>query len=170
MARLITEELVEAHFASGGRRLVAPRGEVIVTPNAWARASELGVLIDQTAAATGQAFAAPAPVDDAGGCERIVDPSGLLVVRAKSVRLGKFTGAGANRNIGLKDLITGKDGSPMTAGPHARVLRHLSGRLGRGLFHRPGEDTARRSSLTHPSAAYPFTLPAVSPDTRYFCR
>ena len=45
-----------------------------------------------------------------------MDPSGLVLVRGRSVRLGAFTGAGPDKNIGLLDLVTGSDGSPMTAG------------------------------------------------------
>ena len=33
-----------------------------------------------------------------------------------SVQLGNFTGAGPGKHIGLLDLVTGADGSPMTAG------------------------------------------------------
>lgn len=116
MSRLITAELVEAQFASGNRRIPAPRGEVIVTPSAWSKAAELGVTIDQAGTGARPAASAPAPAKDPGSCERLVDPSGLLVVRGRSVRLGRFTGAGPDRAIGLTDLVTGQDGAPMTAG------------------------------------------------------
>lgn len=45
-----------------------------------------------------------------------MDPSGVTLVRGSSIRLGRFTGAGPDRDIGLTDLITAKNGSPMTAG------------------------------------------------------
>jgi ethanolamine utilization protein EutQ len=32
------------------------------------------------------------------------------------VQLGRFAGAGTDRNVGLLDVVTGRDGSPMTAG------------------------------------------------------
>ena len=51
-----------------------------------------------------------------GSCERIVDPSGLVVVRGRSVQLGEFTGAGPDRKIGLLDVVTAEDGAPMAAG------------------------------------------------------
>ena len=62
------------------------------------------------------ATAVGAPPEDKGSSERVLDPSGLLVVRGKSVRLGRFTGAGPEKKIGLHDLVTGRDGAPMTAG------------------------------------------------------
>lgn len=110
--RLITAEAVEAAVAAGIRRVAAPRGEVIVTPAAWTRARELGATIEQEEAAAG----APPLAGDAGASERVVDPSGLVLVRGSSVRLGRFAGAGPSRNVGLHDLVTGRDGSPMTAG------------------------------------------------------
>jgi ethanolamine utilization protein EutQ len=80
---------------------------------AWSRASALGLTIDLVGSAS-----APSPVaaSDAGSCERVTDPSGLTLVRGRSVQLGKFTGAGPNKHIGLTDLITSRDGAPMTAG------------------------------------------------------
>jgi len=114
MPRLITAEFVEAQAACGARRIHAPRGEVIVTPGAWSKAAELRIAIDQS----GSSPSAVSPTSTAapGSCERVVDSSGLVVVRGRSVRLGKFTGAGAGLNVGLVDLITNKDGAPMTAG------------------------------------------------------
>jgi ethanolamine utilization protein EutQ len=109
MKRVITATVVDAEVKAGRRRIVAPPADTVITPDAWARAMELRVEFDRSAAPRGTP-------DDKGTCERVVDPSGLLMVRGKSVRLGKFTGAGANRKIGLTDLVTGRDGSPMTAG------------------------------------------------------
>jgi ethanolamine utilization protein EutQ len=91
--RLLTAEHVEAEAAKGRTRLDAPRGEVIVTPAAWSRALELGVTISQ----------------GPGG-------SGVKVVRGDSVKLERFAGAGAQRNVGLKDVVTAADRSPMGAG------------------------------------------------------
>ena len=119
MRRLITAELVAAEAAAGRLRIAAPRGEALVTPEAWSRARELGVTLDLGAAgaATPRASARPpAPAADPGSAERATDPSGVVVVRGQSVRLGRFTGAGPERDIGLTDLITGRDGAPMTAG------------------------------------------------------
>jgi len=106
--RVITAQVVASEHQAGRRRISAPRGEAIITPDAWSKARELGVILDQSDAA------ADAPAQ--GGCERVVDPTGLVVVRGQSVRLGKFEGAGPNRDVGLADLITGGDGSPMAAG------------------------------------------------------
>lgn len=118
MKRLITAEDVEAEFARGTRHLVVPPSEVIITPAAWARAVELGLKLDQDGSRPPRL--APATVTKAqpatGSCERVVDPSGLMVVRGRSVKLGAFEGAGPDKNIGLTDLVTGRDGSPMTAG------------------------------------------------------
>jgi ethanolamine utilization protein EutQ len=38
------------------------------------------------------------------------------VVKGGSVQLGQFTGAGPDKHVGLTDVVTGKDRSPMTAG------------------------------------------------------
>ena len=112
MKRLITAEVVASEFASGRVRIAAQRGQAIITPGAWSKASELGVTFDQSAGATAAAVARPQATDN-GSCERIVDPSGVVVVRGQSVRLGQFAGAA---NVGLTDVVTGKDRSPMTAG------------------------------------------------------
>lgn len=119
MKRVITAEFVAAEFEAGRRTVAAPHGQALITPAAWSRARELGVTFDE--AVEGAPPEAPPPEapsseDQQGSCERIVDPSGLMVVRGRSVRLGKFTGAGPHRDIGLTDLVTGGDGSPMTAG------------------------------------------------------
>ncbi|MBS1149644.1 MAG: Ethanolamine utilization EutQ family protein [Myxococcaceae bacterium] len=111
MKRLITAEIVTREFASGRLRIAAPRGQAIITPAAWSKASELGVSFDQTPGAVAE----PAPADG-GSCERQVDPSGVVVVRGQSVRLGRFAGAGPDKQVGLTDVVTGKDRSPMTAG------------------------------------------------------
>lgn len=105
MKRLVTADTITAAAARGERRVGAPTRECIVTPEAWTKAAALGVTIDQSASAKRD-----------GGCERSRDASGVTVVRGKSVELGRFTGAGADKNIGLLDLITAKDNSPMTAG------------------------------------------------------
>jgi ethanolamine utilization protein EutQ len=110
MKTVITADTVSAHFEQGRRSIPAPRSKAIITPAAWSRAHELGVTLDQSAAEL--AVATP----QAGSCDRTVDASGLIVVRGNSVQLGNFAAAGPNRNVGLLDLVTGKDGSPMTAG------------------------------------------------------
>jgi ethanolamine utilization protein EutQ len=114
MRRLITAEVVEREFAAGRTRLSAPRVEAIVSPAAWSRAQQLGVIIDLTGAALPAATSAPAPQQ--GHSERLVDPSGIVVVRGESVELAPFPAAGANRKVAVADLVTGRDGSPMTAG------------------------------------------------------
>ena len=48
--------------------------------------------------------------------ERAVDPSGITVVRGRSVRLDVFAAAGDAKNVKLKDVVTGADRSPMSAG------------------------------------------------------
>ncbi len=108
---LITAEQVAAEFARGRVKIAAPREQTIVTPAAWSKAAELGVTIDQTEGA-----AVVTPSGDAGSCERIVDPSGVVVVRGQSVKLGAFSGAGPGKSVGLTDVVTAKDRSPMTAG------------------------------------------------------
>ena len=106
MKKLITAEVVAAQFAAGRLRIAAPRTETIITPDAWSRGRELGVTFDQDSKSEAEN----------GSCERVVDPSGLVVVRGQTVQLGKFAGAGPERNVGLADLISGGDGSPMAAG------------------------------------------------------
>lgn len=122
MKRIITDEIVEEEFAAGHRRISAPPARTVVTPSAWARARELGVVFDHggTAPALPEPRATTTKPDrspaDQGHAERVVDPSGLVVVRGRSVRLGTFDGAGPDKHVGLLDLVTGGDGSPMTAG------------------------------------------------------
>ncbi len=126
MKRVITDEVVQEEFAAGRRRILASPARTVITPSAWAKARELGVLLDQgeakkatstSAAPPRPSRSGPIPAKDAlGSAERIVDPSGLVAVRGRSVRLGAFSAAGPERNIGLLDLVTGQDGSPMTAG------------------------------------------------------
>jgi ethanolamine utilization protein EutQ len=111
--RLITAEDVVSEHARGQRRIAAPRGEVILTPAAWSKARELDVSFDQSPGAVPRP---PAATTDPGTCERIVDPSGLVVVRGRTVKLGEFAGAGPGKQVGLTDVVTGKDRSPMTAG------------------------------------------------------
>lgn len=115
MKRLISADAVADAFAAGRTVLHAPPGTTIVTPAAFSKAAELGVVIHLHGAAA-SAPAAPPVSQDAGSCARVEDPSGIRLVRADSVRLGRFDGAGPDRNIGLTDVITGRDGSPMTAG------------------------------------------------------
>jgi ethanolamine utilization protein EutQ len=115
MKRLITAETVSAAHASGELRLTVSRRGTIVTPAAWSRASELGVVIAQTADEEGTPKAS-APKRAPPSCARAVDPSGVIVVRGSSVTLGRFPGAGPERDVGLTDVITGSDRSPMTAG------------------------------------------------------
>lgn len=113
MKRLITGALVAQEFAAGRKRLSAPRGECVITPEAWSQAFELGVTIDQSPT--------PPPektptAPDQGKSERHVDPSGLVLVRGDSVELTPFTAAGPGKKVGMADLITSRDGAPMTAG------------------------------------------------------
>ena len=48
--------------------------------------------------------------------EKNVDPSGITVVRGRSVALETFAAAGASKNVKLKDVVTASDRSPMGAG------------------------------------------------------
>jgi len=104
---LITAEHVAAAFERGVRRLPAPSASTVVTPAAWSKAQELGMRIERSSSAA----ATPG-----GHCERLVDPSGVVVVRGQSVALGPFPAAGPGRNVGLVDVITREQGSPMAAG------------------------------------------------------
>ncbi|MBI1946514.1 MAG: DUF861 domain-containing protein [Deltaproteobacteria bacterium] len=103
MKRVISAEVVARAHAAGERRIAAPPASCVVTPEAWSKARELGVSLERDAT-------------DSGGAERVVDASGIRVVRGRSVRLGRFAAAGPDTHVGLLDLITGADGSPMTAG------------------------------------------------------
>lgn len=129
MKRLITDDTVNAEFKAGRRQIAAPSKDAVVTPAAWSKARELGVVIDDGSSAgrSGSSSAtssrskaapkaAPASPSDAGRATKVVDASGVLVVRGNSVQLGNFTGAGPGKHIGLLDVVTGADGSPMTAG------------------------------------------------------
>jgi|GEM_PF-739793 len=125
MKRLITDDTVTTEFKAGRRRIGAPSKDAVVTPAAWSKARELGVIIDDGSAhrsATPSVKTAPPKTKttptlaDAGRATKVVDASGVLVVRGQSVQLGNFTGAGPGKHIGLLDLVTGADGSPMTAG------------------------------------------------------
>lgn len=111
--QLITGEQVAQAFASGQKRLSAPRERCVVTPGAWTVAHELGVSIDQGSGAAAPADTAP---PQQGRCERELDPSGVVVVRGRSVVLTDFPAAGPGKHVGMADLITGRDGAPMTAG------------------------------------------------------
>ena len=122
MKRLITDDTVNAEFKAGRRQIAAPSKDAVVTPAAWSKARELGVVIDDgssagrsgsSSATSSRSKAAPS---DAGRATKVVDASGVLVVRGNSVQLGNFTGAGPGKHIGLLDVVTGADGSPMTAG------------------------------------------------------
>ncbi len=112
MKRLITSDVVAAESVAGRKTISAPRSQSIVTPGAWSRAHELEVRIDQSE--TPAAAATPASPPQAA--ERVVGPNGLTVVRGDSVKLAPFPGAGPDRDVKLADLITARDGSPMTAG------------------------------------------------------
>lgn len=105
--QLITVEAISEAFERGAHCVAAPASNSIVTPAAWSRARELGVQIDRDAKAV---------TFDRGGCERVVDQSGVVVVRGESVTLGRFAAAGADRNVGLVDVITRQQGAPMSAG------------------------------------------------------
>jgi ethanolamine utilization protein EutQ len=103
MRRIITAETVAEEAERGRTRIAAPRGRAVITPGAWTKAQQLGVTFDQSE------DAAEAATTGA----REVDASRVVRVRGSEVRLGRFSGA---PNVGLTDVVTGKDGSPMTAG------------------------------------------------------
>lgn len=111
MRRLITAEVVAEEFARGRKKIAAPAGEAIITPGGWSKARELEVTFDQSPSAKEDA---PRPAK--GAVQRTVDASGAVVVRGSSVQLGRFDAAGNGKNVGLLDVVTGKDRSPMTAG------------------------------------------------------
>lgn len=121
MKRVISAEVVARAHAAGERRIAAPAASSVVTPEAWSRARELGVSLERDdGRAPSKTRPAPRvarePPDERGSAERIVDASGVRVVRGRSVKLGRFAAAGPDTHVGLLDLITGADGSPMTAG------------------------------------------------------
>lgn len=105
--QLITAETVAAAFERGATQLSAPPSSTVVSPAAWSKAQELGVRIDR--------HASPVEGGD-GGCERLVDPSGVTIVRGPSITLGHFAAAGTGKDVRLTDVITRQQGSPMTAG------------------------------------------------------
>jgi len=115
LRRVITADIVTAEFNAGRTAIAAARGQAVITPSAWSRARELGVTFEQGTVESARK-SKNRPAAGEGTCDRIVDPSGLVVVRGRSVRLGEFSGAGPDKHIGLLDLVTGGDGSPMTAG------------------------------------------------------
>ena len=106
MKRLITTETVEQSHAAGVMTIAAPFAQAIVTPAAWTTAAALGVVILLDAKATAAV--------DKGSSERVVDPSGVIVVRGGSVRMGSFTDGGTH--VGLTEVVSGADRSPMSAG------------------------------------------------------
>ena len=107
--KLITGEFVASEAAAGRKRISAPRGLAVITPEAWTQAYELEVTFDQGAA--------PVAASEASQTiARTVDASGLVLVRGDAVKLARFPGAGPDRNVQLADVITARDGSPMTAG------------------------------------------------------
>lgn len=112
---VINADAVAAEHQAGHHRIVAPRGQVIVTPGAWSLAHELGMVIDQTPGLPTSAPPSP-PAAGPGHAERVVDPSGVVVVKGRTVQLGHFDGAGEGRDVRLTDLVTAADRSPMTAG------------------------------------------------------
>lgn len=103
MRRVITAETVAEAVEKGSLRIAAPRSRAVITPGAWTKAQELGATFDQSEDAADEASAAP----------RSAARSRVTHVRCGSVRFGKFSGA---PNVSLVDVVTGKDGSPMTAG------------------------------------------------------
>jgi ethanolamine utilization protein EutQ len=113
MKRLVTRQVVAAEHAAGRRHLHVPHAEAIITPDAWSAAHELGVVLDRGEKPQPVVAAPPA---QQGRSERLVDPSGAVVVRGRSVELTRFEAAGPGRNVRMADLITSRDGAPMTAG------------------------------------------------------
>lgn len=57
---------------------------------------------------------APRTSNPAAGADP--SPGGIKVVNGGSVRLGVFPGAGADKQVGIADVITAADGSPIAAG------------------------------------------------------
>lgn len=113
MKRLLTPEHVREAAAAGKTRVSAPRTSTVVTPQAWSVALELGITIDQSASPAAEP---PRNSPTQGNSEREVDASGVVVVRGQSVELTPFPAAGPGKRVGMADLITSRDGAPMTAG------------------------------------------------------
>jgi ethanolamine utilization protein EutQ len=110
---LITGDVVAQEFAAGRTRIAAAPGECVITPAAWTKAFELGVTFDRSATVTP---VKPDATPTQGRSTREVDASGIVVVRGESVELTPFAAAGAGKKVGMADLVTGRDGAPMTAG------------------------------------------------------
>ncbi|MDR0577121.1 MAG: ethanolamine utilization acetate kinase EutQ [Candidatus Accumulibacter sp.] len=64
MKRLITASVVRAEHAAGTRRIAAPRGECIVTPEARTTADQLGIVLSEDAAAVAAADCPQKPPSD----------------------------------------------------------------------------------------------------------
>src|SRR4051794_36866308 len=95
MKRVISADVVAAEHQAGRRRIAAPRASTVITPDAWSRARELGVTLDDgkrtpSGPEPRRHSSKPAPAAEKGSCERVVDPAGVVVVRGRSVRLGAF--------------------------------------------------------------------------------
>lgn len=55
-------------------------------------------------------------VPAAPACPASVAPSGIKLVKGSDVHLGVFPGAGADKQVGIADVITSADGAPIAAG------------------------------------------------------
>ncbi len=97
MKRVINQDVVAQEFAAGRRKIAAPPATTVITPSAWSKAQELGVVFE------GRGNQRPAAAVPTTPKPRRTTPA--------EPRAGS-----ADRNIGLVDLVTGADGSPMTAG------------------------------------------------------
>ncbi|GFP28150.1 cupin domain-containing protein [Candidatus Hakubella thermalkaliphila] len=132
MKKLISTQDVRNLYYSGQKELVVTRDQII-TPEARDLAKVLSMkvvyaddilsevktdtdlirnLVSQVLERLGQTDAGQGP--RMFNAER--DPSGITPVRGDTVKMGKFDSAIPGQHIGLTDLITEKDSSPMAAG------------------------------------------------------
>ncbi|GFP36034.1 ethanolamine utilization protein EutQ [Candidatus Hakubella thermalkaliphila] len=132
MKKLISTQDVRNLYYSGQKELVVTRDQII-TPEARDLAKVLSMkvvyaddilsevktdtdlirnLVSQVLERLGQTDAGQGP--RMFNAER--DPSGITLVRGDTVKMGKFDSDIPGQNIGLTDLITEKDSSPMAAG------------------------------------------------------
>ena len=58
----------------------------------------------------------PPVVATHAGTPPVMAPGGIKLVKAEDVHLGVFPGAGADKQVGIADVITAADGAPIAAG------------------------------------------------------
>lgn len=126
-ARSLAEQLgvrLEATPQSATTKIPAPseldtiRAAVLSQlPADAAKNSELVSQIVQKVCAAQRALSTPAPTSaQAPASPMKSQAGGIKCVDGASVRLGVFPGAGADKQVGIADVITAADGAPIAAG------------------------------------------------------